>query len=105
MHSHRPGKMDPKVIGVQEGAPVDQVCSHGSANALRLPGLCTVMQCKDNAKQAEERARARAHTHTQRPGAAKQNNARARDVELRNCRMSISQVPTPPTLSLRPCST
>ena len=64
MHSHRPGKMDPKVIGVQEGAPVDQVCSHGSANALRLPGLCTVMQCKDNAKQAEECARARAHTHT-----------------------------------------
>ena len=56
--------MDPKVIGVQEGAPVDQVCSHGSANALRLPGLCTVMQCKDNAKQAEERARARTHTHT-----------------------------------------
>lgn len=48
-----------QVIGVQEGAPVDQVCSHGSANALRLPGLCTVMQCTDNAKQAE----AHAHTH------------------------------------------
>lgn len=101
MHSHRPGKMDPKVIGVQEGAPVGQVCSHGIANALRLPGLCAVMQCKGNAKQAEARVR----THTQRPGAAKQNNDRARDVELRNCRMSISQVPTPPTLSLHLCST
>lgn len=26
MHSYRPSKMDPKVLRVQEGAPVDQVC-------------------------------------------------------------------------------
>ena len=79
MHSHRPGKMDPKVIGVQEAAPVDQVCWHGSANALRLPGLCSGMQCKDNAKQAEAHTHTHTqwththtHTHTQWPGAAKQ---------------------------------
>ena len=26
MHSYRPSEMGPKVLGVQEGAPVDQVC-------------------------------------------------------------------------------